>query len=80
LNQKKAKALRKLLFKDKDYRLRSYGRKPTGPIINIGDLESVSKDHKLSLRRIYQRCKQVIKHSKIQDIKRTLFNEVPLTT
>lgn len=52
MRQKKAKQLRKQVYGDKDFRERTYGKTPKGPII------VTESGMKVSSRRIYQKLKK----------------------
>lgn len=76
MNQKRAKSLRKLLFKDKDFRERAYFRhKESGQITNrsqVEEFESLGgKVLKLPRRLVYQHFKKALKQ-----VPRKLFSKV----
>lgn len=88
MNQKKSKALRKLIYKDINPREREYGaiirKKELGKklripedrlpiqIVNTGNAQPIG-DKKVSLRRIYQRCKKIVRNLSIKNMREGIF-------
>ena len=73
MNSRKAKALRKLIFQNKDFRERTYGVLSKGQVINTGQLEYIGYDKQIALRRIYKNCKKLVRRSRISHIPYELF-------
>ena len=93
MNSRKAKKLRKLIYKDSNPREREYGavihKKEIGKalgipekllpvqVINIGQLDEVGtkkRPRQISRRRIYQAAKKIVRHVKIVNMEKELFN------
>ena len=85
MNNRKAKRLRKIVYKQNDFRIRQYGavensKKPgcIGQLVNMGQLEesgTPEKPRKVSKRRIFQYCKIIARQCKIVNLERELLNQ-----
>ena len=77
MNGRKAKQIRKLIYKTDDFRVREYGQvKGTNQIINVGQLEQVGNKEnpkQIAKRRVYQHIKNIARRSKIVNISREIF-------
>lgn len=78
MNARKAKKLRKLLFKKGEFRNREYGLvKKTGQVINIGVPEQVGTQEKprtVSKHRLYRHCKRLVRNCSIKGMEKEIFN------
>lgn len=74
MNSKKAKKLKKIVYKSDDYRKREYAIvKKTGQIYNIGQLQEIETAKgktEMSKRRIYQYLKKVIRHVPVKKLEK----------
>jgi hypothetical protein len=73
MNGRKCKELRKLIYKNDDFRERKYGLTNKGTIINIGQLDKIENKN-ISKRRIYRYFKTIVRNMKIKNMKKELFN------
>ena len=71
MRQKKAKLLRKLVYKEEDYRDRRYHTTKKGVIYNVGQPIKIGKQN-LSLRRIYQHLKKKVQTRTAKEMKKSL--------
>jgi hypothetical protein len=80
MNQRKAKAIRKIVYGKMPITPRYVRLKRTGIIVNAGDMERVTdtstgQSREIPRRRIYKHLKHIAKGLKIKDLQRVFLND-----